>query len=412
LHELSSGAGDAVELESGLGGGNCRGEELVREWTPWAADWRHWNQTGDKEGVDKVSAGNIDTMNFLLLGRAANEAGAWVTDFRERLLKNQQADGSWKPGGQLPLGKRPARETVEVTTQWTLLALASCDEPVPDEVIRRAEVYLVAAAPGVSTEWHALRLLRRPEDGDLHEALLKWQTPEGGWGWRVDEPADAFGTGLAMYALARAGGTLADPALARALAFLQATQASDGSWPVPSTRARDKKQDQQNRDLLGHGLGRDRSARSRDARQGRGQSGARVMKGVSGFKFGNLEPRTSLSEGCVHLPKHCKRPSTVLTKTWPLALVMPSHTGGAVSSRPADCSPVSTFTAHILAPRRPSRASFCSSSSLRMAGSLGGEAFEGVFLVDRVRADRRRGYSCQPAPCCGRRWGRSGPRCA
>jgi hypothetical protein len=220
--------------------GIAGGEELVREWTPWAADWRHWNQTGDKEGVDKVSAGNIDTMNFLLLGRAANEAGAWVTDFRERLLKNQQADGSWKPGGQLPLGKRPARETVEVTTQWTLLALASCDEPVPDEVIRRAEVYLVAAAPGVSTEWHALRLLRRPEDGDLHEALLKWQTPEGGWGWRVDEPADAFGTGLAMYALARAGGTLADPALARALAFLQATQASDGSWPVPSTRARDK----------------------------------------------------------------------------------------------------------------------------------------------------------------------------
>ena len=220
--------------------GIAGGEDIVREWTPWAADWRHWNKTGDKDGVDKVSAGNIDTMNFLLLGRAANEAGAWMAEFRAQLLKNQQVDGSWKPGGQLPLGKRPARETVEVTTQWTLLALASCEEPVPEEVTQKAEAYLAAAVPGVSTEWHALRLLRQPEDSSLRVALVKWQKPEGGWGWRVDEPSDAFGTGLALYALVRAGVPLADPALQRALAWLQATQATDGSWPVPSTRARDK----------------------------------------------------------------------------------------------------------------------------------------------------------------------------
>jgi squalene-hopene/tetraprenyl-beta-curcumene cyclase len=225
-----------LATKAGIAGGDA----LVREWTPWAADWRHWNQTGDKEGVDKVSAGNVDTMNFLLLGRAVNEAGAWVAEFRERLLKNQQVDGSWKPGGQLPLGKRPARETAEVTTQWTLLALASCEEPVPEEVRQKAEAYLVAAVPGVSTEWHALRLLRQPEDPSLRVALVKWQKPEGGWGWRVDEPGDAFGTGLAVYALARAGVAVDDPVLQRARAFLQSTQAADGSWPVPSTRARDK----------------------------------------------------------------------------------------------------------------------------------------------------------------------------
>ncbi len=28
--------------------------EEVAKWTRWAVDWRHWNQTGDKEGVDKV----------------------------------------------------------------------------------------------------------------------------------------------------------------------------------------------------------------------------------------------------------------------------------------------------------------------------------------------------------------------
>ena len=44
------------------------------KWTPWAADWRHWNQTGEKDGVDKVSAGNIETMVFLCK-RHSNDRG-------------------------------------------------------------------------------------------------------------------------------------------------------------------------------------------------------------------------------------------------------------------------------------------------------------------------------------------------
>ncbi len=208
-------------------------------WTPWAVDWRHWNQSGDKDGVDKVSAANIDTMSFLLLG-SEEGAASWKDDFRRLLLKNQQADGSWKSGGQLPLGKRPAREIHEVTTQGALLALKQTgDDPPPDEVVRRAESFLASAAPGKSTEWHALRLLLQPEHAAHRETLLKFQHEDGSWGWLVDAPGDAFGTGLALFALARTGMKADDPARKRAVEFLRRTQQTDGSWAVPSTRARD-----------------------------------------------------------------------------------------------------------------------------------------------------------------------------
>ncbi len=213
------------------------------KWTPWAADWRHWNQTGDKDGVDKVSAGNIDTMVFMLLGRdvSVSPAPAWTGEFRAQILKNQQPDGSWKAGGQLPLGKRPVREIHEVTTMWTLLALRSYDgEELPAEVQKRADDFLMKAQPGQSTEWHAARLLLKPEDVDLREALLKWQQEDGSWGWLTKEPGDAFGTGLALYALAKSGLASKHESRQRAVAFLKSTQTPGGSWAVPSTRARDK----------------------------------------------------------------------------------------------------------------------------------------------------------------------------
>jgi len=206
------------------------------EWTPWAADWRHWNQTKDKDGVDKVSAGNIDTMVFLLLGSSEPEP-AFAGEFRAQILKNQQPDGSWKAGGQLPLAKRPPREIHEVTTMWTLFALKPA---VDDPVRQRSEDYLAKAQLGESTEWHAVRLLLKPDDAALRDVLLKLQHDDGGWGWLAKESSDAFGTGLALYALAKSGLPADHEARTKAVAFLKNTQTPDGSWAVPSTRAKDK----------------------------------------------------------------------------------------------------------------------------------------------------------------------------
>ncbi|GEP40738.1 prenyltransferase/squalene oxidase repeat-containing protein [Brevifollis gellanilyticus] len=228
-------------LNSAVRAGLDEGKE-TREWTPWAADWKHWNQTGEKDGVDKVSSFNVETMAWLLLGRdAASPAPAWTTDFRAQILKNQQADGSWKAQGQLPLGKRPTREINEVTTMWTLLALQSyADQEMPADVLRKAEEYLAKAVLGQSTEWHAVRLLLKRGDAALREALLKLQHEDGGWGWLAQEPSDAFGTGMALYVLAHDGLPADHAARTKAVQFLQNTQKPNGSWAVPSTRARDK----------------------------------------------------------------------------------------------------------------------------------------------------------------------------
>jgi squalene-hopene/tetraprenyl-beta-curcumene cyclase len=179
----------------------------ISERTAWAVDWRHWNKSGDKEGVDKVSAGNVHTMVSLLLGREARaeQDAEWMREFRAQLVKNQQADGSWKGGGQVPTGRRPARETVEVSTMWTLLALNSYGDRGADADLRkRADAFLASAQPGRSTEWHVLKLLLDPGSESVRAELLRQQHPDGGWGWLTADPSDAFGTGLALYALAAA----------------------------------------------------------------------------------------------------------------------------------------------------------------------------------------------------------------
>ena len=212
------------------------------ELTEWAADWGHWNQTGRKDGEAKVSAGNIDTMAFLLLGRDKKDVspGEWVVKFRSSLLANQQTDGSWNAGGQLPLGKRPLRETTEVTTMWTLVALNETgDEPLPEETRTRANDFLARPHIGVSTEWHALRLILAPDNEGHLRKLLDLQREDGSWGWIASEPGDAFGTGLALYSLARAGLPGDHEARRQAIKFLEKTQQKDGSWPVPSTRKKD-----------------------------------------------------------------------------------------------------------------------------------------------------------------------------
>lgn len=229
------------------------------ETSKWSVDWKNWNQSGDKDGLQKVAAANTATMVFLLLAlppgfpaQAESTSGAqpWEKAFRALLLDHQQKDGSWKAGGQLPLSKRPARENDEVATMWALLALEpkstpEAVKPPPEQRLgtarARAHNFLATAVSGLSTEWHAVRLLLHPQDESLRAALLKHQHPDGSWGWLVAEPGDAYGTGLALYALAKCqSGAKAPEAVQRAVRYLNETQGADGSWPVPSTRSRDK----------------------------------------------------------------------------------------------------------------------------------------------------------------------------
>ena len=217
-------------------------------WEAWSSDWKNWNSANANATEASVIPGNTDTIALLLLARSAQKTNeTWPEKLSGQLLKAQAENGSWAAGGQLPLGKRPLRETQEVSTMWNMLALKTLDK-APASSYERAMAWLSAAAAGKSTEWWVTQTLIQNVFGDKKLAqerrafLAAQQNPDGGWGWLLGQESDAFGTGLALYGLSRAGVTATDPGLQKAIAFLQKTQGADGSWPVPSTRAKDNNQ--------------------------------------------------------------------------------------------------------------------------------------------------------------------------
>ncbi len=218
------------------------------QWYEWSVKWENWMSPESKSTEEKAASANALTMAVLLLGRdpATPPQTPWVTQFRDHLLKNQRANGSWKADGQLPLQKRPARETEEASTLWVALALKSVDDLSWDGINRALAWVNEGKEAAKSTERLALQVLAKLEFGAPEEVkgavaeLLERQNPDGGWPFVSGDPSDAFGTGVALYAAARAGLPLTAPALQNAAHFLRQTQKADGSWDVPSTRAKDE----------------------------------------------------------------------------------------------------------------------------------------------------------------------------
>ncbi|MBC8325051.1 MAG: hypothetical protein H8E27_05440 [Verrucomicrobia subdivision 3 bacterium] len=203
-------------------------------------EWIDWSITASFSKNDKgkiVGQLNKEGVAQLLLG-LPQLPKAKRAKLAALLPHAQREDGTWKPGGQLPGQKRPAAETSVVTAQWLALALA--DGPVAV----RARKAAGSSPAGQSTEYYALKLLLAETfktRAGAQQALLQHQRADGGWGWLTQDPSDALGTGLALYALQRAGLSPEAKAAVRARAFLLRTQSKDGSWPVRGTKANKKK---------------------------------------------------------------------------------------------------------------------------------------------------------------------------
>jgi squalene-hopene/tetraprenyl-beta-curcumene cyclase len=223
--------------------------QKLQAWRDWATDWKHMaNKQQLEEGGQKTLSAQHDSVAQLLLGRPAADrdptAAAWAAQFAECLAAGQLPDGSWKAGGQLPSQRRPERETHEVTTMWALAALqsyAAADESLQTR-LAKARSWLGTQTEGQSTEWWAARLLAERGGGNAQQAdrmrdlLLQRQHEDGGWGWLTSDGSDAFGTGVALYALTRDGLLPDHAAIARGRHFLTQTQQQDGSWSVKGTK--------------------------------------------------------------------------------------------------------------------------------------------------------------------------------
>src|SRR5436190_1930083 len=109
---------------------------------------------------EKGDGGGLDTMAQLLLGGTYGDGDAeFVGSTRARILEVQQADGSWKPGGQLFSMNRSAAEATQLTTTWAVLALAEAAEPPSAERVARARAYLQKVSPGRILEGLVVRVL-------------------------------------------------------------------------------------------------------------------------------------------------------------------------------------------------------------------------------------------------------------
>jgi hypothetical protein len=178
------------------------------------------------------------------------KAKATLQSLAAEIVKRQAADGTWKPGGQLPGQRRPPVETQAVTAMWAVLALSSlenADEP-QKQARQRALDWLKNARPGISAESLLLHMLVEKDQGHAERAqemlqeLLQRQNSDGGWSWLKGEKSDALATGMVLYALGNMNLKPRHAAIQGAWSFLAQTQRDDGSWYVPTTK-KGKKED-------------------------------------------------------------------------------------------------------------------------------------------------------------------------
>jgi hypothetical protein len=94
-----------------------------------------------------------------------------------------------------------------------------------------------------SAEEHAMRLMglvwTKADRRDIDSEMLSWarqQQEDGGWRQLPQLGADAYATGLTLYAFHEAGMQVKDPVYAKGIAYLLKTQYANGGWFV-KTRA-------------------------------------------------------------------------------------------------------------------------------------------------------------------------------
>ena len=189
----------------------------------------------------KVSAG-LEMVALLKLAMPDKPAPE-LTDI---IVKAQQPDGSWKPGGQLTdMQRRGPHDATSNSARLFVLALATqpADQAVADSARTKAAATFAKDEPAKSVETIVYRALYAQRFGPvddlstLRNELLKLQHPDGGWSYIVgQEVSDSLATGEALYLLQQAPDSTSIDAVARAQAWLLGHQREDGGWDIDITK--------------------------------------------------------------------------------------------------------------------------------------------------------------------------------
>jgi squalene cyclase len=155
------------------------------------------------------------------------------------VLATQMPDGSWLGNGinRPPIEASTVSHTAIAVRGLALYPIAS-RKPQIDRALAKAREWLVSVE-AASAEERAMRLLglvwTKASESTVKtamQAIVRLQTPSGGWSQLSQLDADAYATGLSLFALHEAGMSVAHDVYRKGVRFLLSTQYPDGSWLV------------------------------------------------------------------------------------------------------------------------------------------------------------------------------------
>jgi hypothetical protein len=188
--------------------------------------------------------GGVNALSFEMF---ANALAGHPADARLRakiyFIKGmQQMEGNWRGGGSRP----PLTFDDFTTTAFMIHALdtyaAPADAADTAARIDRARTWLLKTTPQRTQEcaFQVLGLAWSHADRSAIEAAVRGlqalQRADGGWSQLPALDADAYATGIALYAMYEARVPVTHDTYRAGLKYLLSTQASDGTWHV-KTRA-------------------------------------------------------------------------------------------------------------------------------------------------------------------------------
>ena len=191
------------------------------------------------QGVEP--AGRALTIGYIMMALADEHhpLDKITAPFTHLVAVSQMPDGSWIDEGisRPPMEHSEISITAMAVRTLTLYPIKG-DKALLAEKLQRARAWL-AAAQARSAEERSMRLMglvwTKASRDAVHSAvreIVAEQQPDGGWSQLPQLDADAYATGISLYALHQADVPVASGAYQKGVAFLLKNQHKDGSWFV------------------------------------------------------------------------------------------------------------------------------------------------------------------------------------
>lgn len=210
----------------------------LAETTAWLKRPFGWDENKGDPGFSDKRLADLQFAYSLMFATAS-----WRVDdptilmqAAQKLLRNQQPDGSWKIEGENDIGS-PATYGTALATWTGVEILRSANDAAFQPSIQKAQAWIGRLTPGNTIHASILLRIQSNTPEEKQRVSLRWlekaQTRAGGWGPYADSPAEPFDTAIAMLALIEhREQPVVVEMIRRSREFLMSRQEKNGSWPA------------------------------------------------------------------------------------------------------------------------------------------------------------------------------------